>query len=113
MLTVTETALYIKKAERLLSEVERDDVITFLSRSPKAGVLVRGTGGMRKLRWGKGSQGKSSGVRVIYYFHNEIMPMYLITLFGKNEKSNLTAEECNQLADIGNRIASLWLRKKR
>ena len=66
MLTVAETTLYIQKSELLLSAAERDEGITFLSRSPKTGLLVRGAGGIRKVRWGKGSQGKSSGVRVIY-----------------------------------------------
>jgi mRNA-degrading endonuclease RelE of RelBE toxin-antitoxin system len=113
MLTVAETALYVKKAERLLSAAERDEIITFLSRSPKAGVLVRGTGGIRKVRWGKGSQGKSSGVRVIYYFHSDLMPLYLVTMFGKNEQSNLSAGECNQLVDLGERLKSIWIRKKR
>lgn len=113
MLTVAETAFYIKKAERLLSKEERDDVISFLSRSPKSGVLIRGTGGIRKIRWGRGDQGKSAGVRVIYYFHSDLMPLYLVTIFGKNEKSDLTAEERNDLVDLGNTLTSIWLRRKR
>ena len=43
---------------------------------------------------------------MIYYFHSDLMPFYLITVFGKNDKSNLTAEECNQLAAIGERLSS-------
>jgi hypothetical protein len=113
MLTVAETAFYLKKAGRLLSQTERDEIITFLSRRPKAGVLLRGTGGIRKLRWGKDSQGKSSGVRVIYYFHSDVMPLYLITLFGKNEQSDLSAEQCNQLADLAEQLRLTWIRKKR
>jgi hypothetical protein len=49
MITVVETLSFIRQAERLLSKDERDDVITFLSRRPKAGVLIQGTGGIRKV----------------------------------------------------------------
>ena len=93
MITVVETLPFIRQAYRILSRDERDDVITFLSRRHKAGVLIRGTGGIRKVRWSKGDQGKSSRVRVIYYFHSDLMPLYLVTVFVKNDKSNLTAEE--------------------
>ena len=61
---------------------------------------MRGTGGVRKLRWGKGGRGKSGGVRVIYYFHDELLPLYLLTLFAKNEQANLTARERNTLATL-------------
>jgi hypothetical protein len=43
-------------------------------------------------------KGKSGGVRVIYYHHNESMPLFLLTLFGKGEKANLTKSESNDLA---------------
>ena len=59
---------------------------------------MQGTGGIRKLRWAKNSKGKSGGVRVIYYFHNDSMPLFLLSLFGKNEKANLSHSECNLLA---------------
>lgn len=61
---------------------------------------MRGTGGIRKLRWSRSGRGKSGGVRVIYYFHSERIPLYLLTLFGKNEQENLTAAERNQLAGL-------------
>ena len=51
---------------------------------------MQGTGGIRKLRWAKSGEGKSGGVRVIYYFHSESMPLFLLSLFGKNEKANLS-----------------------
>ncbi len=59
-----------------------------------------GTGGIRKLRWGSGNRGKSGGVRVIYYYHDERIPLYLLTLFGKNEMSNLSKAERNDLAKL-------------
>jgi hypothetical protein len=61
---------------------------------------MQGTGGVRKLRWGRGGRGKSGGVRVIYYFHSEVMPLYLLTVFGKNEKADLSKAERNELAGL-------------
>ena len=57
-----------------------------------------GTGGVRKLRWGGHGTGKRGGLRIVYYFHNESMPLFLLTVFGKNEKTNLTKTERNELA---------------
>lgn len=61
---------------------------------------MEGTGGVRKLRWRKGNRGKSGGVRVIYYFHSEAMPLYLLTVFGKNERANLSKAERNALSAL-------------
>jgi mRNA-degrading endonuclease RelE of RelBE toxin-antitoxin system len=113
MLTVAELPSYISEADRLLSGFERQDIVAYLSYNPKAGVLIRGSGGIRKLRWGRGGQGKSGGVRVIYYFHNEHMPLYLITVFGKGEKDNLTRQECNDLSDLAKNLVGIWLEKRK
>jgi hypothetical protein len=61
---------------------------------------MQGTGGVRKLRWSAHGKGKSGGVRVIYYFHNEMIPLFLLSLFGKGEKANLTKGERNELAKL-------------
>jgi len=50
------------------------------------------------LRWSAKGKGKSGGVRVIYYYHNELMPLFLLTLFAKGEKANLNKSERNDLA---------------
>jgi hypothetical protein len=69
---------------------------------------MEGTGGVRKLRWSRGSQGKSGGVRVIYYFHNESMPLYLLTLYAKNERSNLTKAQRNELLELTTLLVRTW-----
>ena len=61
---------------------------------------MKGTGGIRKLRWATGGKGKSGGVRVIYYFHNESIPLFLLSLFHKNEKANLSRSERNEFAKL-------------
>lgn len=109
LLTVAETPEYIRLAEKLLTEDERRDVLTYLAAHPKAGDLMEGTGGVRKLRWGRGGRGKSGGVRVIYYVHSDAMPLYLLTLFAKNERANLSKAERNELADLVDMLVGIWL----
>lgn len=75
---------------------------------PNSGVIMEGTGGVRKLRWARTGSGKSGGVRVIYYFHDESMPLYLLTAFGKNEKANLSKEERNLLAKAVKELVVFW-----
>lgn len=112
MLTVAEVPEYIRTAEKLLSDAERQDVIRYLAEHPKAGDLMEGTRGVRKLRWRRGGQGKSGGVRVIYYFHDEEMPLYLLTLFAKGDRANLTKAERNELADLVDLLVQAWRRKR-
>lgn len=100
MQTIAETPEYVRRAEKLLAEAERRDVLNYLAAHPRSGDLMEGTGGVRKLRWSRGGRGKSGGVRVIYYFHNESMPLYLLTLFAKNERANLSKAERNELAEL-------------
>ncbi len=111
MITVAEVPEYIRRVEKLLSNEERRDVIDYLAAHPKAGDLMEGTGGVRKLRWGRGSQGKSGGVRVIYYFHSEAMPLYLLTLFAKNERANISKAERNELAGLVEILVQTWFER--
>jgi hypothetical protein len=109
MQTVAETSEYLRRADKLLSHGERGDVVDYLAAHPKAGDLMQGTGGVRKLRWARAGRGKSGGVRVIYYFHSEAMPLYLLTVFAKNERANLTKAERNDLADLVETLVDYWL----
>lgn len=59
---------------------------------------MQGTGGIRKLRWSRGNKGKRGGVRIIYYYHDERIPLYLLTIFGKNERANLMKADRDALA---------------
>jgi len=100
METIAEMPEFIKQAERLLAADERLTLINYLAEFPLADVVMQGTGGIRKLRWAREGIGKSGGVRVIYYYHDGRMPLYLLTMFGKNEKANLSAAERNALAKL-------------
>ncbi len=108
MISVAETETFQRKVARLLSDDEKSELIAYLAMHPNAGVLVKETGGIRKLRWARSGQGKSGGVRVIYYFHSDRMPLYLLTIFGKNEKANITAQEKQILARAIEELVGYW-----
>jgi len=80
-----------------MSDEERGAFITYIAENPEAGDIMVGTGGVRKVRWGVGSRGKSGGVRVIYYYHNLQFPLFLLTVFAKNERANISQREKNEL----------------
>jgi len=109
MITIAEVPEYIRKAEKLLSAAERQDVLNYLAAHPKSGDLMEGTGGVRKLRWGRGGRGKSGGVRIIYYYHSELMPLYLLALFAKSEQDNLSKAERNGMAKLVDILVATWL----
>jgi mRNA-degrading endonuclease RelE of RelBE toxin-antitoxin system len=98
--TVAEMPEFSRRAARLLSPVEQEALVLALAMNPLAGNLIRGTGGVRKVRWAHGGRGKSGGARVIYYFHSDHAPLYLLTVYGKGEKTDLTENERNELAGL-------------
>ncbi len=98
MITVVELPEFIRRSKKLLNEIERERIVYYLAAHPASGVIMEGTGGVRKLRWKKEGSGKSGGVRVIYYYHNANYPLFLLTVFGKSEKASLSKAERNELA---------------
>lgn len=90
---VIEVEPFPAKAETVWTEEEKQEFIGFLAYNPEAGDLIAGTGGLRKMRWSVRGRGKRGGVRVIYYFHDLKMPLFLLTLYRKNQKADLTAHD--------------------
>ncbi|RUO21279.1 addiction module toxin RelE [Aliidiomarina iranensis] len=98
MQTIVELPEFQKRASSLLNEDEIASIINYLAAHPQSGDIMQGTGGIRKLRWSAQGRGKSGGVRVIYYYHSGAVPLFLLTVFGKGEKANLSKAERNDLA---------------
>jgi hypothetical protein len=94
-----------------MSEREIEDLVSYLSVNPDAGDEMVGTGGCRKLRVAGRGKGKSGGYRTVTFFSGNSMPVFLITVFSKGEKSNATAAECKALKDITKRIVSEYRAK--
>lgn len=111
MITVAEVPEFRRHAARILSESDRQDIVSYLAAYPKAGVLIRGTGGVRKLRWRRGGTGKRGGVRIIYFYHSEGKPLYLLTLFSKSERAGLSGEERNELRKLTRLLVQLCFEK--
>ncbi len=99
-MTVVETVRFLKDADQLMPETERANLVEFLAANPESGDLIPETGGVRKLRWALPGVGKRGGARVIYYFHNESLPLFLLAAYGKNEKANLTKAERNTISKL-------------
>lgn len=100
MQTIVELPEYQRKAASLLNDAEKMEIINVLARNPKAGAVMQGTGGIRKLRLAISGKGKSGGARVVYYYLNNSMPLFLLTMFSKGEKENLSKGEQNTLAKL-------------
>ncbi|MEY2943159.1 MAG: hypothetical protein RLY97_1173 [Pseudomonadota bacterium] len=78
-----------------MSDDERQAIVNFIAANPESGISLGG--GLRKLRMAREGGGKSGGYRIIFTFGGTHMPLFLISVFAKNEKENLTQTE---LADV-------------
>lgn len=83
-----------------MSVSEKTELINYVASDPKRGEIIPKTGGVRKLRFAREGQGKSGSYRVIYYYYDESNPVLLVTVFGKNERSNITDAEKNALYTV-------------
>ncbi len=92
-MTVVETPTYFAAAEALLTEEERKRLVDRIARDPREGDLIPGTGGLRKLRVAMRGTGKRGGGRLITYFYDEDMPVFLIALYAKSTQTDLSPEQ--------------------
>jgi hypothetical protein len=106
--TVVETPEFLTGARRVLTEGERVALINFVAENPAAGDLMKGTGGARKLRWAARGKGKSGGARAITFYAGQDVPVFLMAIFGKDEKANLSKAERNELRDVLASIATAY-----
>ncbi|HEX8446419.1 MAG TPA: type II toxin-antitoxin system RelE/ParE family toxin [Sphingomonas sp.] len=96
MQSVIETNAYLSAAKAAgMSAQEQQAVVDLIAANPEAGEIMPGCGGARKLRVARPGGGKSGGYRVITYFSGLDVPVFLLTVFPKNLKSNLTKAEQN------------------
>lgn len=95
---IKSTPGFDKKAKKIFSEAALEDLLDYLETNPAAGDMIRGTGGVRKLRWktGKNNKGKSGGVRVLYHYTQDILVL-LVTLYEKSQQEDISEKDKNEL----------------
>lgn len=99
MQAVIETPLFLRRAAEVgMTETERFDLVTFIASNPDAGAIIEGTGGVRKVRFARTGTGKSGGYRVITFFTGPSLPVFLITVYAKSGRENLSKAERNALS---------------
>ena len=95
-----ETSIFSSAVDRLLSMEEYRRLQLFLSRHPDAGKVIPGSGGLRKVRWRGGGKGKRGGVRIIYYWDRANNVIYLLLIYAKSERDDLTPKQLKMLRQI-------------
>jgi len=106
MRTVVEFKLFTRLVEGRLTDRERLALTDFIATHPESGDLIPGAGGVRKLRWAASGRGKSGGARIITYFHCQNCPVYLITIYLKGERSDLSQSEIAWLHDAAKELSN-------
>ncbi len=93
LIAVVETETYLSTAETLLADEERTAIVDMIAADPTQGDLMQGTGGLRKVRVPLPGRGKRGGGRLITFFHDEEIPVFLIALYPKNVQADLTPDQ--------------------
>lgn len=100
MLTFVETHVFTRRAMALLTDAQYRALQWSLGMAPDRGDVIEGTGGLRKVRWGTSGRGKRGGLRIIYYWHKPAEVIYLLLVFEKTRRADLTPDERRTLARL-------------
>lgn len=95
-----ETPTFTKRVLSLLDDESYGALQAHLARRPDAGAVIRGSGGLRKIRWGAKGHGKRGGVRSIYYWWVARDRVSMLFLYAKNERDDLSAGQLKQLRQL-------------
>lgn len=95
-----ESSEFEKKIVEFLTDEEYSRLQWALMEQPNRGDLIRGSGGLRKLRWAARGKGKSGGLRIIYYWADSRGYIYMINVYAKSKQEDLTAEQLKTAREI-------------
>ncbi len=110
--SVVETPEFLTATRKLMSDEDRALLVDYLAYNPAAGDLIPGTGGVRKLRWELEGRGKRGGARVIYFHHDASMPLFALTAYAKNERSDLSQQDRNEFRQLTALLVKAFKRRK-
>jgi mRNA-degrading endonuclease RelE of RelBE toxin-antitoxin system len=94
-----ETTLFTRLLSDYLSDEDYRRLQNYLLQKPLSGDLVRGSGGVRKVRWAPEGKGKSGGVRVIYYWKKSESEMWMLTIYSKSETASIPGHQPKKIAE--------------
>lgn len=97
MKTVIETPTFSKLADKIWTEDERLDFISFISDNPNAGDVIPNAEGARKIRWSVKGSGKRGGTRIVYFNLSEQGVIELIYIYKKVKQENMTAKDIKKV----------------
>jgi mRNA-degrading endonuclease RelE of RelBE toxin-antitoxin system len=99
-MVIVETSIFTRLVRELLSDDEYRHLQGSLVDYPDRGALIRGAGGLRKIRWAAKGVGKRGGVRVIYYWATAQDRILMLYIYSKNEADDLTPTQVRTLRQI-------------
>jgi mRNA-degrading endonuclease RelE of RelBE toxin-antitoxin system len=99
-MVIIETTIFTKLIQELMSDDEYKDLQEALVKHPALGDIIKGSGGLRKIRWRLGGRGKSGGIRVIYYWVVDDQHIRMLYAYPKGKQVNLTQDQLKQLKII-------------
>ena len=97
---IYETSVFTKQITGLISDEDYRDLQRVLVVNPFAGVLIKNSGGLRKLRWRIAGKGKSGGIRVIYYYVTADSKIFMLVAYEKSKKDDLTQKQLATLRKL-------------
>lgn len=103
-ITIARSVSFDKEILAHLSADELEELVDYVALHPERGDVIPGTGGVRKLRWRSTRKGKSKGLRVIYFYHDLNMPLFLLAVYSKGERLRLTKREEMILAKMAENL---------
>jgi hypothetical protein len=110
--TVVETPAFLAAAAKAgVSDAEREDMVSAIASNPMLGDEIPASGGYRKVRFAGKGKGKSGGYRTITFYSGVNLPVFLITVFGKSMKANLSKAEIKALSAMSKQLISTYAKK--
>lgn len=104
--TVVELAVFVRQAKAIMSDAERAAIVDYVAANPEAGVHLGG--GLRKVRVARDGDGKSGGYRTLFAFGGVDVPLFLVGVFAKNEKGNLSKAEQVHLVQLAKTLLATY-----